>query len=262
MSYNGQVLKSGDDNLTVAMLQSRLRELGYFPKSAKSTGFYGETTRLSVVSFQKENFPVPKGFSLVRARVWKSRHWDGIVGPMTWQALWVTPNLKISKTDSFISNVSSKLYKKPRAGWTMTELERKEVYGFTKEKVKEHLVKTTFLGKKVYIHSLHEAQLANVEKRIKKYEAKHKLKEYKPKQVSSFNWRLIRGGLNLSNHSFGIAIDLDWKYNPMTADYNEIKKWNSSDKKIPQYVIDAFLKEGARWGGQYRGRKDYMHFEF
>jgi len=31
---------------------------------------------------------------------------------------------------------------------------------------------------------------------------------------------------------------------------------------MPQLVIDAFKHQGARWGGDYRGRKDPMHFEF
>ncbi len=26
-------------------------------------------------------------------------------------------------------------------------------------------------------------------------------------------------------------------------------------------VIDAFKKQGFRWGGDYKGRKDPMHFE-
>jgi hypothetical protein len=31
---------------------------------------------------------------------------------------------------------------------------------------------------------------------------------------------------------------------------------------MPAWVVAAFKRQGARWGGDYRGRKDPMHFEF
>ena len=31
---------------------------------------------------------------------------------------------------------------------------------------------------------------------------------------------------------------------------------------MPQCVIDAFKRQGALWGGDYKGRTDPMHFEF
>jgi hypothetical protein len=69
----------------------------------------------------------------------------------------------------------------------------------------------------------------------------------------TFAYRLIRGSATvLSNHSFAIAIDLAPAQNPL----------GRSKGKMPQLVIDAFKRQGARWGGDYRGRKDPMHFEF
>jgi hypothetical protein len=67
----------------------------------------------------------------------------------------------------------------------------------------------------------------------------------------SFNYRLIRGSSALSNHAFAIAIDI----NP---DGNALKTKGS----MPKFAVDAFKKQGARWGGDYKGRKDPMHFEF
>lgn len=66
-----------------------------------------------------------------------------------------------------------------------------------------------------------------------------------------FNPRPIRGSSSWSNHSWACAIDLAPDTNGFGA-----------KTTLPQFVIDAFKKQGARWGGDYRGRKDPMHFEF
>jgi hypothetical protein len=66
-----------------------------------------------------------------------------------------------------------------------------------------------------------------------------------------FNIRKIVGSNNYSNHSWGCAIDLS----PAT---------NGFDMKgtLSSMVVDAFDRQGARWGGRYSGRRDPMHFEF
>ena len=67
-----------------------------------------------------------------------------------------------------------------------------------------------------------------------------------------FNIRKIRGSANSwSNHSWACAIDLS----PATNGFN-------MKGTISKIVIDAFKRQGARWGGDYKGRKDPMHFEF
>ena len=68
----------------------------------------------------------------------------------------------------------------------------------------------------------------------------------------TFNYRLIRGSNSISNHAFAIAIDLAPAGNPLGA----------SSGRMPKFAVDAFDKQGARWGGRYQGRKDLMHFEF
>lgn len=67
----------------------------------------------------------------------------------------------------------------------------------------------------------------------------------------SFNYRLIRGSSNLSNHSFGIAIDI-------MPTGNELGKTSGA---MPKFAIEAFKAQGFKWGGDYKGRKDWMHFE-
>lgn len=66
-----------------------------------------------------------------------------------------------------------------------------------------------------------------------------------------YNDRPIRGSSNISNHAFGAAVDIDPAHNPLGA-----KEW-----KMPKVVIDAFKRQGFLWGGDYKGRKDPMHFE-
>jgi hypothetical protein len=66
-----------------------------------------------------------------------------------------------------------------------------------------------------------------------------------------FNIRNIAGSNSWSNHSWACAIDLS----PGTNGFN-------MQTTLSNIVIDAFKKQGARWGGDYTHRKDPMHFEF
>jgi hypothetical protein len=67
-----------------------------------------------------------------------------------------------------------------------------------------------------------------------------------------YNPRRIRGSATAwSNHSWACAIDLA----PSKNGFN-------MKTTLSNIVIDAFKRQGARWGGDYRGRKDPMHFEF
>ena len=69
----------------------------------------------------------------------------------------------------------------------------------------------------------------------------------------AYNPRYIRGSsTKWSNHAYGAAIDLDAEHNG----------FNTGHGRMPQFVIDAFKKQGARWGGDYKSRTDPMHFEF
>ena len=67
-----------------------------------------------------------------------------------------------------------------------------------------------------------------------------------------FNIRKIAGSNNYSNHSWACAIDLAPSKNGFYV----------TKTTLSNIVIDAFKRQGARWGGDYKGRKDPMHFEF
>lgn len=66
--------------------------------------------------------------------------------------------------------------------------------------------------------------------------------------------RDIRGRPGVkSNHSWGLAVDINAAKNPM------------GDKLVtdlPKNVSAMAKRWGLKWGGDYRGRKDAMHFEF
>lgn len=78
-----------------------------------------------------------------------------------------------------------------------------------------------------------------------------------------FVYRLMRGSATrLSTHSWGCAIDLDPARNGL-GDYTPSFLPGSP-------VVEAFLKQGAVWGGDWNGNKrimderrpDAMHFQF
>ena len=70
-----------------------------------------------------------------------------------------------------------------------------------------------------------------------------------------YAYRDVRGSTTtLSNHSSGTAIDLNATQHPLG------KVGTFPNEKVP--MIRALAKKyGLIWGGDYRGRKDEMHFE-
>lgn len=66
--------------------------------------------------------------------------------------------------------------------------------------------------------------------------------------------RMIRGSTRtLSNHSWGLAVDLNATTNPMGS---------RLVTDMPAWVIECAEKWGLSWGGRYKTRPDAMHFEF
>lgn len=93
--------------------------------------------------------------------------------------------------------------------------------------------------------------------------------------TSCFNYRVVAGTKSLSKHAYGLAIDLNPRYNPYVRG-NNVSPLNGKDyafnrqnrTDIP-YKIDAadlayrlFMKAGAQWGGAWKTMKDYQHFQF
>ncbi len=89
--------------------------------------------------------------------------------------------------------------------------------------------------------------------------------------TSCFCYRVVSGTKTLSNHALGTAIDINPLYNPYVAngkvspvsatlyvdrtlDYNHKITKDSEIYKI-------FIKHGWSWGGDWKNKKDYQHFE-
>lgn len=101
------------------------------------------------------------------------------------------------------------------------------------------------------LHGLLELVLAECVRRG------YKLKT-SPTQNWGFAWRAIRGTEDWdnpvpTNHSAGTAIDIN-------SATNWLGRTDGGD--IPRRMADLFNEYGFRWGGDYSGREDPMHFEF
>lgn len=93
--------------------------------------------------------------------------------------------------------------------------------------------------------------------------------------TSCFNYRALPSG-RLSNHAYGLAIDLNPFYNPYVTHRSDgsvnIAPAGSEDcadrERSFEHKIDKedpacklFIRHGFTWGGNWRSSKDYQHFE-
>ncbi len=94
--------------------------------------------------------------------------------------------------------------------------------------------------------------------------------------TSCFNQRRTTAGGMMSKHSFGMAVDINPRYNPyykVKASGNVMIKPDGSDDYLQRdadfpYKITKgdlchrlFRQHGFRWGGDWALGKDYQHFE-
>ena len=93
---------------------------------------------------------------------------------------------------------------------------------------------------------------------------------------SCFNYRTIAESSTLSNHAYGRAIDINPFYNPYVyerSDGSLFLQPKGSEKYVDRTVDAAciiqhgdacyniFAKHGFSWGGDWKSKKDYQHFE-
>lgn len=96
--------------------------------------------------------------------------------------------------------------------------------------------------------------------------------------TSCFNYRIVDGTDNLSQHAYGLAIDINPYYNPYVV-FNKdgsgetyispkgSEAYADRSKDFP-YKIDEndlcyklFIEHGFTWGGNWNSSKDYQHFQ-
>jgi hypothetical protein len=74
--------------------------------------------------------------------------------------------------------------------------------------------------------------------------------------TGGYNPRNIAGSTTLSNHASGTAVDLRWNKHPLG------KSGTFTSSQASKIRTQLKYYEGViRWGGDYTGRKDEMHFE-
>ncbi len=86
-----------------------------------------------------------------------------------------------------------------------------------------------------------------------------------------FNYRKVKGSNAISNHSYGLAIDINTIQNPYVkgsiiapeagSDYldrNDVRKGMIIKGDV---CYNAFVSRGWIWGGSWNSLKDYQHFE-
>jgi hypothetical protein len=78
---------------------------------------------------------------------------------------------------------------------------------------------------------------------------------YQPRHGECWGFanRAIRGTNTPSNHSWGLAVDINAPANPMT---------DHLVTDMPGWMPEMWKGRGFRWGGDYSRRKDAMHYEF
>ena len=94
--------------------------------------------------------------------------------------------------------------------------------------------------------------------------------------TSCFNQRNITAGGRVSKHSYGLAVDINPKYNPYykvkASGKVSIKPESSGDyldreADFPYKIVRGdlcyrlFKQHGFHWGGEWASGKDYQHFE-
>jgi len=69
-----------------------------------------------------------------------------------------------------------------------------------------------------------------------------------------FNIRAVRGSSLVSTHAYGLGIDINASLNPLGGSNGDFVKHLD--------VVKCFLDQAIDWGGNFRGRKDQMHFSY
>jgi peptidoglycan LD-endopeptidase CwlK len=80
---------------------------------------------------------------------------------------------------------------------------------------------------------------------------------------SGFNFRLVSGSREVSDHAFGTAVDINPEINPWVKAGTKNRNYNPSVKgTLDRFskVVKIFKQEGWKWGGDWKNSKDWQHF--
>lgn len=92
---------------------------------------------------------------------------------------------------------------------------------------------------------------------------------------SCFNFRFVSHTSQISKHGLGLAVDINTLYNPYIKKLNNktivepvtAKAYTNRDRNFTYKIVkndlcyNLFTSHGFEWGGDWKNRKDYQHFE-
>lgn len=226
-----RTLKIGMNGADVKALQKKLIELEWLV--GEPDGIFGPKTQKAVIAFQKANNLVV----------------DGKAGALTQRALF-EGNIPVEPAPVPDGTIP------PRPS---SNAEAARIFGNSESAVSAQLafcevpdaLKCFGLknGKRGFTcHRLLVGQFQKVFNEIVAKGLADKIYSYE----GCFNWRNIGGSSTRSLHSYAIAIDLNYEGN----------EWGDSTPAMDRGVVAIFKKHLFRWGGDYTGKKDGMHFEW
>ncbi len=193
---------------------------------------------------------------------------DDGVNNKSWDQLINNPSVKDQFIFQYIKGKPDNIpLKNEDPGRVRNETFFKKMYGQTKEEVEKNLVEIDWLP-----HTLHQKikithindvdkHLAAVSNELDKNPA---LSKYLTNIGGTFNWRYIKNTKRLSEHSFGIAIDINtsfsnyWMWDCKCTDELSVLSYHN---RIPFSIVSIFEKHGFIWGGKWY-HYDTMHFEY
>lgn len=93
---------------------------------------------------------------------------------------------------------------------------------------------------------------------------------FKVYSIGGFSWRNVAHSSKMSQHALGLAVDINVTENycvyPDTGKIDAGSFWDPSrsEYSIPKdgVLVKAFKSIGWGWGGDWKSKKDYMHFSF
>ncbi len=127
--------------------------------------------------------------------------------------------------------------------------------------------RTTFMGLPLVLHRKVVPALACVEAALKRDCAKH---PYQPRRTSGLRMENTFKDYEVSNHVYGIALDIDSHLNPCCGCVGKWSRNPACSKKVtsvyermamPRCWVEVFERYGFYWLG-HDELEDTMHFEF
>lgn len=156
-------------------------------------------------------------------------------------------------------------FRAERYGW----VDGAGLEGFAEHSALSQAAQTTFMGLPIRVHKKVVPKLRCVERTIRK-SCNGKGKRYVPKAIGGFREANTYRQGEVSNHMFGIAIDIDPDRNPCCGcvdpwpshRYCQSGQKSVFDKtELTRCWIDAFEQHGFYWLGR-DSLEDTMHFEY